>query len=546
LTQTAIFIGRDSSRGCLADGFGPGTGDGVKFCAVGNRSGRVGEEEMGELGLVEGTAVATRSRAVTIAAELRWPLLLWTTMVCWTAVLLILVRSYFLDFRFGRYDLGNMVQAVWSTAEGRPLETTFGTGEQAVRLAGHADPILVLLAPFWMLAPSPLTLAAVQIAACAMGALPVFWLARRHLGSERSAGLLALSYLSYPWLAWAALDAVHPVTVAVPLLLYAIWFLDSHRLWAFAGCAILVAASGELMGLPLAGLGLWYWHAHGRRRAGLVIAGAGFAWSLIAVKVIVPYFQGGDSPFYSYYESVGGSPEGVLRTLFTDPDKIASALVTGADLGYVVALAVPLAGLFVLTPGLALSALPQLAANGLSSITAAMDPRSHHVSGILAFLIAGSVLGIARLPSARHVKTAAAVLVLCVGSSLLLGPWPGLPARDRLWPDDIPTVDNVEALRNAVASIPDGVAVAATNKAGSHLSARKEFFSIPRIENAEWVVIDMHDPWVPLPPRKPIRSTWGRKDPVLLEALRRQLERSSDWYRVSAAHGVLVFRRVQS
>jgi hypothetical protein len=137
-------------------------------------------------------------------------------------------------------------------------------------------------------------------------------------------------------------------------------------------------------------------------------------------------------------------------------------------------------------------------------------------------------------------------LVLCVGSSLVLGPWPGLPARDRLWPDDIPSAGNVEALRNAVARVPNGASVAATNKAGSHLSARRQVFSIPRIEKADWVVIDVNDPWVPLPPHKPIRSTWGRQDSVLLEKVKLQLERSFDWRRVSASHGVYVFRRVRS
>jgi hypothetical protein len=270
------------------------------------------------------------------------------------------------------------------------------------------------------------------------------------------------------------------------------------------------------------------------------------AWTTIAVKVVVPYFQGGDSPFYAYYESIGGSPEGVLQTLVTDPAKVVGALLTGADVGYLVALAVPLALMFLLSPGLAACAAPQLAANGLTSITAGIDPRSHHVSAIVPFLIAASVLGIARLPSARRIQAAATVLVLCVGSSLVLGPWPGLPARDRLWPDGIPSADNVEGLRQAVARVPDGVSVAATNKAGSHLSARRQVYSIPRIEKSDWVVIDVHDPWVPLPPRKPIRSTWGRQDPALLQRMKLQLERSSDWRRVSANHGVYVFRRVRS
>ena len=37
-----------------------------------------------------------------------------------------------------------------------------------------------------------------QAVAVALGALPVFWLARKHLGSERAALGFALAYLLYP------------------------------------------------------------------------------------------------------------------------------------------------------------------------------------------------------------------------------------------------------------------------------------------------------------------------------------------------------------
>ena len=128
------------------------------------------------------------------------------------------VRDHFVNYRIARYDLGNMVQAVWSTAQGRPLDVTDGfTGEQIVRFGGHVDPILAALAPLWIVVPSPLTLVAVQIGAAALGAPPVFWLGRRHLASERTAALVALAYLAYPWIAWTAVDAFHPVTLAIPL-----------------------------------------------------------------------------------------------------------------------------------------------------------------------------------------------------------------------------------------------------------------------------------------------------------------------------------------
>src|ERR687886_1610151 len=58
-------------------------------------------------------------------------------------------------FHTGRFDLGNMVQAVWTTAHGHPLQMTSLQGQQISRLAAHFDPILAVFAPFWWIWPSP-------------------------------------------------------------------------------------------------------------------------------------------------------------------------------------------------------------------------------------------------------------------------------------------------------------------------------------------------------------------------------------------------------
>src|SRR4029079_11776089 len=101
-------------------------------------------------------------------------------------------------FITGRFDLGNMVQAVWSTAHGDPLRMTSLHGDQISRLAAHVDPILVVFAPLWWIWPSPHMLLAVQAIVIALGAVPVFLLARKHLASPRSALGFALVYLLYP------------------------------------------------------------------------------------------------------------------------------------------------------------------------------------------------------------------------------------------------------------------------------------------------------------------------------------------------------------
>ena len=84
-------------------------------------------------------------------------------------------------FWTGRFDVGNLVQAVWSTAHGDVLSVTGLTGRQISRLGAHFDPIVVLFAPLWWVWPDASMLLVAQALAVATGAIPVYLLARRHL-----------------------------------------------------------------------------------------------------------------------------------------------------------------------------------------------------------------------------------------------------------------------------------------------------------------------------------------------------------------------------
>ena len=137
-------------------------------------------------------------------------------------------------FVTGRFDLGNMVQAVWSTAHGHLLRMTDLHGDQISRLAAHVDPILVLYAPLWWIWPSPQLLLVTQALVVAVGAIPVFLLARKHHGSGRAGLGFAIAYLLYPATGWLTLNEFHPVALATTFLLFAFWYLDEDRLVLFA------------------------------------------------------------------------------------------------------------------------------------------------------------------------------------------------------------------------------------------------------------------------------------------------------------------------
>lgn len=481
----------------------------------------------------------TRSDVLAAIRERSWTIAVWAAMTGWAVVLCAIVRDTYSTFRQGRYDFGNMVQAVWSTAHGRLLETTDGaTGEQVSRLGIHVDPFLVLLTPLWAVWQSPLVLAFAQIVVVSTGALPVFWLARCRLGSERAAGLLALGYLAYPWVVTSAASSIHPVTFAIPLFLFCVWFLETDRLVPFAVCAALGMSTGELMGLPIAGLGLWYAFSSGRRNAGFTISALGALWTIVAVLVVVPAIRGGSSVYYGFYEDVGGSPAGVARTLLTDPGAVVGALATVPDVAYLLWLGVPFLGLFVLSPGLAAIALPQLLANGLSDFPSMTDPRYHSVAAVIPFLIAATVFGIARLSSQLRTLAAASVLVTSTVIALAVSPWSLLVGVVPLGGRTSLPASHVEALREALTLVPRDAKVTVSNRVGAHLSDRRTLYVVPVLRDAEWALLDLDDPWATEP-----GSPLLHKRPAAVRLLARRLDRDESWVKIFERNPVVVFRR---
>ena len=168
-------------------------------------------------------------------------------------------------------------------------------------------------------------LVAAQAVAIALGALPVFWLARKHLGSEHAALGFALAYLLYPAVQWLTLNEFHPVALACPLLLYAFWYLDEDRLAAFAIFAVLAALTKEEIPLVIAGMGLWYAVSRRRWRGWRRDRGRWRVLTAISVEIVMPHFnEGASSSFYQRYGALGQLSRRNPATLFTDPGRVLS------------------------------------------------------------------------------------------------------------------------------------------------------------------------------------------------------------------------------
>jgi uncharacterized membrane protein len=424
----------------------------------------------------------------------------------------------------GRLDLGNMVQVVWSTAHGHFLQTSDANGIEMSRLGAHFDPFLALLAPFWWAWSSPIVLLIAQGVAVASGSLPVYWLARKHLANHGFAVVFAIAYLVFPPTQFNASSpiGVHAVSFAIPLLLYAIWFLDNDRLVPFAAFAFLAAMTKEEIAAAVGGLGVWYAVRRGHRRAGWLILTLGLVVSIVNLTVVIPHFApGGAQPFADRYSDVGGTPQGILHTLVTNPQELGQQIATWHKLLYLTLILVPFLGLWALEPIMLAGAVPDLVINLLSSKQEQTSIFYQYNAGIIPFVIAASVLGAARLRRTRFVSPALLASMGCLAAvSPLVFTITHLHWR---------THAQVVAIDHALDRIPPGVAVSASNSLGAYVSERRSVAMFPRLGDANWVIVGA--------------PSTGTDDLVAFRSKLKELRSSTRWTLVFRSTEAFVFKR---
>jgi uncharacterized membrane protein len=442
---------------------------------------------------------------------------------------------HYVEYKTGRFDLGDMVQAIWNTLHGHFLDSTTLQGRQASRLGAHVDPFLLLFVPLFWISSSPLLLPVVQALGVASGALPVFWLARKHLGSSRAAAQFAFAYLLYPatqFNAFTNADGFHSVSMAVPLVLFALRFLDEDRLVAFSVLALLAASTKEEMPIAVGCLGIWYAIRRGRRLFGLGVFAAGLTFTLFNFLWVIPHFSpSGADPFAGRYRAVGGTPTGIAHRLFTDPMAFVHAVASGHKATFLALLLVPFLGLCVLEPLLLLGAVPDLVINLLSSKSEQTTISYQYAAGIVPFVVAASIFGAARFRRqagrlSLWVLTAVACTAIYSPILVLIKDVPALGAP----------VASAQA--RALDLIPDGAPVSASNLLGGYLSERRYISTFPYAARARWIIVDAND-------QSYGTKAQARASGIYLDFKRtlRKYESDKAWRVVFSSRGVTVLQK---
>jgi uncharacterized membrane protein len=450
-----------------------------------------------------------------------------------------------------RYDLGNMVQAVYNTAHGHFLEITSGDLEprQMSRLGSHVDPILALFALPWLVWPSPVMLLVGQAVIVATGAWPAYRLGTRVTRDPSAGAFLAGAYLLYPALGFLVLNEFHPVALATPLLLWAFLYLDEDRWVRAAVFLVLAAACKETVPLVIAFMGA-YFALRKRSLWPLVVTALGVAWFVAAVWVVIPHYNGDQSTFIARYGDYGSGAGEVAKNALLHPVQTVEDFLSESNLRYMLALLWPLGFTSLLSPLTALIALPEYALNALSATVYQRRIEFHYTALEIPFLFAAAVLGVQRLwrwlgggfrrsekamPGERVQRSTLALVVLlfAVAGNFVQGPLPfSLPGAAYDGADYARTSHDV-ALDEAVAMIPDEVKVSANNNAGAQLAARRVAYIFPYFADADWVIVDQRHPFF-----------YDKEDEQMHSLALGRLVLDPNFRSVFAKDGVLVFKRV--
>ncbi|MBO9539562.1 DUF2079 domain-containing protein [bacterium] len=282
------------------------------------------------------------------------------------------------------FDLGIFDQAVYLISRGaHPYVTTLGFHI----LGDHAALVLYPIALLYALVPHVYWLFFVQAVALALGALPVFQLARREGLSPEWSKVATLAYLAYPALFNINLFDFHTEVVGLPALLWAVWAGLSRRYLQLAIAVAIVLASKAVMSLTVVMLGVWLFLKR-ERLAGALVGTAGLTWFYLSSKVVIPMFTGGPPAAVGRYSYLGHSLGEIVWNVFTQPTLVLGRLFGPEALVYYIGLLVPVALAIHWRKATAMvPALAMLLMNVLSDMSAQRDLVHQYSLPIFPFLI---------------------------------------------------------------------------------------------------------------------------------------------------------------
>ena len=345
---------------------------------------------------------------VDVRTSGRIPASVWIAMgtyfICFAAMNCLLYAALLLPHG----DSAMYEEHVWNLLHGKGFRSYLDNGRPF--LGEHIQVIHLAVIPLYVLWPSHLLLEICQAAWLAAGAIPAFYIARRHSGSARVGALVAIAYLLYFPMQYldvaVTFKTFRPNSFEIPFVLFALDALERCRyrtMFIWLGLAVLCQEDAATVIAPL---GMWIALRQPRfagvtdrtERRRLLWLGSGLAvfgvvYVALVVKVVLPWFRGGeDVHFARYFEEFGGESNAIAGSLLSHPGLILAKLFDAPSWLFALGLLAPLGFLTLLSPGRLAVAAPLFGVLCLSNMT--NSPLHHFHAPLVPILIWAAAAGI--------------------------------------------------------------------------------------------------------------------------------------------------------
>lgn len=390
---------------------------------------------------------------------------------------------------FSGYDLANMDQTMWNTIKGGNFFKLSGADGLVSRFEYHADLILVLLSPIYLIWDDVRALLTIQSLLIGLGAVPVYLIAKYVLEKKLMSLVIAGVYLINPGVMWTNVYDFHGESLAMFLVLMTFYLgLIKNWKWMYL-TAILAMLTKENVPLVISAIGVFLMLGYREWKRGLILVLGGVIWFGGVVFGLMPYFSGGKEHWvWGWYEgstdvkSRGLNLESIVFLIkkytwnFTNSESVAYYKDLLKPWGYL-----PLFGL----PWL-LIAGPQLAINLLSSQGQMKSIVMHYDSMIIPGLVLGVVYGlyfVKLVLDKINIKSGmflwglvGVMVVMAVRQNYFYSPLPTTPSH--WWPMYQVTEDEIN-FEKELKKIPANASITASSEVRPHLTHRMFATNLP-------------------------------------------------------------------
>ena len=412
------------------------------------------------------------------------------------------------NFYSRRLDLGNMDQTVWNVLHGNGFTLTDPMGNnQESRLAVHADFLLILLAPFYLIWSNPKMLILIQNIVTALAIFPIYWIAYDRLKSKKIALLFALIFLMYPPSERKMLHDFHAVSLSTTFMLLTYWFLHKKKYVYFVLFGILAALGKEQIWVTIGLMGVFIAFFQKKYALGALVAMASFSMFYFLFWQAIPAVTPAKQHFALVYLSeFGESQNGIIMNILFHPLTVLRTITLPDRLYYYFQLLFPVGFLSVLSPLYFLFCLPSLAINTLSNNGLMRQIDYQYNSTVTPFTFIAAIEGYIvltamwqRLRKKKIIDFPPVVIagwmVMCIVICSLL--WGELPfgSSSRIWFFTTPLPEK-KVMEQVSHGIDSRYTVSATNNIGAHFSQRQFLYNFPiNAETADYSIIYLGDPY---------------------------------------------------